>query len=141
MLTVARAKGPSLIPYLRGDATALPFVDSVFDGIILSMSLHEKTPLARASILAEARRVLKRGGTMLIADFNMPGHGVSRISHPFVHVVERMAGREHYRNFKGFMQQGGMASLLNGCGIQVQQFATFLGNIIAVATVSIQEAE
>jgi demethylmenaquinone methyltransferase/2-methoxy-6-polyprenyl-1,4-benzoquinol methylase len=141
MLSVARAKGPSQIPYLRGNATALPFGNSVFDGVILSLSLHEKTSATRAGIFWEACRVLKRDGTMLIADFTAPGEKASLTGHPLVNAVEWMAGRDHYRNFKSYIEQGGIATLPGISGMQVQQIASYFANSVAIVSISNNKIE
>lgn len=59
MLLHAAGKGLSVV---RGDALALPFIDSTFDVTILIAMLHHTGNSARA--LAEARRVLRPGGRL-----------------------------------------------------------------------------
>ena len=60
-----------------GDATALPFVDDVFDVVFAySVLQHFAKPAARAA-LAEMRRVARRDGTVLVQVANRWGAGSS----------------------------------------------------------------
>src|SRR5258708_7265618 len=65
----ARASYPWL-PFLRGDALDLPFGDGTVDAIVmLDIVEHIADP---AAVFAEARRVLRRGGALLVRG---PPHG------------------------------------------------------------------
>ncbi|MHC1743189.1 MAG: DVU_1556 family methyltransferase [Syntrophobacteraceae bacterium] len=65
MLGKAQVRNPSL-PLLRASAEQLPFRDSQWDGILAECSLSlAKSPI-RA--LGECRRVLKRGGRIIVHD-------------------------------------------------------------------------
>src|SRR5690606_25938471 len=96
---------------------------------------------SRISICKEARRVLKRGGTMLIADFAAHNEGIGRIGLLLVHVIEWIAGHEHYSNFRSTIQQGGIVNLLKNLGLQVEQLSFFLADTIAVAAAYNNKAE
>jgi ubiquinone/menaquinone biosynthesis C-methylase UbiE/DNA-binding transcriptional ArsR family regulator len=71
MLAVARAKldaeGLNRVQVRQGDMLALPYGDGVADLITIHQVLHYLDDPARA--LAEAARVLKAGGRLLIVDF------------------------------------------------------------------------
>ena len=60
MLAVARSRHPQIGVH-AGDAEALPFADASFDAAIANFGIHHVERPERA--IAEARRVLKRGGT------------------------------------------------------------------------------
>lgn len=77
MLAVARAKlaGPERagrIAFQRGSIAALPFADSAFDAVMFNQVLHhledgsDPTYDGHARALAEARRVLRPGGVVVI---------------------------------------------------------------------------
>ncbi|MEL6860658.1 MAG: class I SAM-dependent methyltransferase [Pseudomonadota bacterium] len=53
---------------VEGMAEALPFEDESFDHLISIYLFHELPPRVRPKVIAEAARVLKPGGTMVIAD-------------------------------------------------------------------------
>ncbi len=53
---------------VEGLAEALPFEDESFDHLISIYLFHELPPRIRPQVIAEAARVLKPGGTFIIAD-------------------------------------------------------------------------
>jgi len=55
------------------DSTALKFPDQRFDRALLFFLLHEQPLAARIKTLAEAVRVIRRGGTLTIVDYARPG--------------------------------------------------------------------
>ena len=76
MLERARAKG---LPVVRAEAAKLPFSDESFDAVVNVSALH-LIPAWREA-LAEARRVLKRGGRLAIMVYtrdNLDVHWVFR---------------------------------------------------------------
>jgi ubiquinone/menaquinone biosynthesis C-methylase UbiE len=71
MLRAARAKLAALsIPATleAADAAALPFTDARFDTVVSASALHDFPEPERA--LAEARRVLRAGGRLLLLDWS-----------------------------------------------------------------------
>jgi len=72
MLAAARRKArrASLdIPFHRADAAQLPFESERFDIVAITMALHMVPESRRLLCLAEAARVLKRGGRLLLIDY------------------------------------------------------------------------
>ncbi|MFM9969372.1 MAG: rhodoquinone biosynthesis methyltransferase RquA [Burkholderiales bacterium] len=55
------------------DATDLRFDDAVYDQAVLFFLLHEQPEAVREKTLAEALRVLKPGGRLVIVDYHRPG--------------------------------------------------------------------
>jgi ubiquinone/menaquinone biosynthesis C-methylase UbiE len=70
MLEVARKKLGSSADLRQGDAESLPWQASHFDLVFCTLSFHHYPQPLQA--LAEMRRVLKPGGTLLLADICMP---------------------------------------------------------------------
>ena len=56
------------VEIVEGAAESLPFEDERFDHLISIYLFHELPPRVRPKVLAEAARVLKPGGTFIIAD-------------------------------------------------------------------------
>ena len=54
------------------DSAALKFPDASYDRALLFFLLHEQPREARARTVAEALRVVKPGGTLVIVDFSKP---------------------------------------------------------------------
>ncbi|MBK9161623.1 MAG: class I SAM-dependent methyltransferase [Nitrosomonadales bacterium] len=73
MLARARPRGGELeVDFVLGDSMSLPFDDAQFDAVVLHLIVAVVPEPQRA--LAEAARVLKPGGTILLFDkFLLPG--------------------------------------------------------------------
>lgn len=114
MLDVARNKHPGL-GFIRGDATSLPFPDHAFDAATICFALHEKPLAVAEDMLAQARRVTRPDGRILVADYRVTQ------SAPFtgllIRLVERLAGRDHFRHFTEYMRAGGTHALLDRTGL------------------------
>jgi ubiquinone/menaquinone biosynthesis C-methylase UbiE len=69
-----RAKLPSdeRITLLQGDSSSLAAADSSFDQVLLFFLLHEQPEQVRRATLAEAMRVVKPGGKIVIVDYHRP---------------------------------------------------------------------
>jgi len=96
--------------FQRASAMNLPFRDASFDHASISMGLHEKEGASRDGIISEMRRVVKKDGALAIVDYRVPypRDAYSRA----VRLLEQMAGRDHFRCFREFLQDGGLDSLL-----------------------------
>ncbi|MEO0551320.1 MAG: class I SAM-dependent methyltransferase [Pseudomonadota bacterium] len=58
----------SQVEVVEGQAEALPFEDESFDHLVSVYLFHELPPRVRPQVIAEAARVLKPGGALIIAD-------------------------------------------------------------------------
>jgi demethylmenaquinone methyltransferase/2-methoxy-6-polyprenyl-1,4-benzoquinol methylase/phosphoethanolamine N-methyltransferase len=76
MIQVAqrKAKRQNLaVEFRTGVIEALEFPDAMFDVALSSIMFHHLTPELKSQGLVELFRVLKPGGVLLIADFNLKG--------------------------------------------------------------------
>jgi ubiquinone/menaquinone biosynthesis C-methylase UbiE len=96
--------------FQRANATDLPFKDGFFDHASISMGLHDKEETSRDRVIMEMRRVVKKGGSLIIVDYRVP-YPRNAYSHA-VRIVEQIAGEEHFRCFRDFIEAGGLDSLL-----------------------------
>jgi SAM-dependent methyltransferase len=72
-LTIARRKaGAGGVEWRAGLADDLPEADAGADAVVLSLLLHHLTRAAKTRALREARRVLKPGGRLHVADWGRP---------------------------------------------------------------------
>ena len=73
MIKVARGKNIPGATFLQGSADSLPYLDESFDVVTCSQSFHHYPHQERA--VAEAYRVLKRGGLYILSDTGVGGLG------------------------------------------------------------------
>ncbi|HSB21952.1 MAG TPA: rhodoquinone biosynthesis methyltransferase RquA, partial [Burkholderiaceae bacterium] len=57
---------------MRGDSAALACDDASYDQVLLFFLLHEQPAAVRSATLAEAMRVVKPGGKVVIVDYHRP---------------------------------------------------------------------
>jgi ubiquinone/menaquinone biosynthesis C-methylase UbiE len=74
-----------------GTAEALDLPDGQFDVVVTSLMLHHLPADLRMPALREMYRVLRPGGTLLVAEAQMPRHGPLRLL-ARLHDFHRMAG-------------------------------------------------
>ena len=92
----AHALGVSNIVPRRGDAQALPYPDGYFDAAYLVATLGEVPDKGRA--LRELRRVLKRGGRLVVGEVLLDPH---RVSFDELRRLTDAVGLDHERTLKG----------------------------------------
>jgi len=110
-LTYASHKYPR-IPFVCADAASLPFKEVSIKGILISFSLHDKSPRIRDELMNEAKRLLKPGGRIIFVDFEQHWSLKSRVGSVFVYIIERLAGSEHFRNNRQFLRAGGLRAFV-----------------------------
>lgn len=73
ILAIAQARcAPSVITLTQGMAFQLPYADNSFDCIVSSLVFHHLTRHNKQRAFAEVLRILRPGGTLLIADSGKP---------------------------------------------------------------------
>jgi SAM-dependent methyltransferase len=85
LLALARAR----VPVLRADAACLPFPSGTFDGVLARLVLRH-LPAPEAA-LAEARRVLRRGGRIIVGDSD----NGALVLHPYSEAIARALRAKH----------------------------------------------
>ncbi len=91
MLTVGRRRRPAL-PFVAGDALALPFRDAAFDAVTISFGLRNVADVDRA--LEEMHRVTKPGGRLVICEFSLPSNVVLKPAYnQWLQMLPRIAHR------------------------------------------------
>jgi len=71
------------------DSTALGFADASYDQAIIFFLLHEQPPPVRKQTIAEALRVVKPGGKLVIVDYHRPAcvHPLRYLLRPLLRAV------------------------------------------------------
>lgn len=103
--------------FICADASHIPLRASAFKGIIISFALHEKPPKIRPQILAEAKQLLASEGRILLVDFEKPWNKISKLASFFTALIERLAGKEHFRNNRDFLERGGLRDIIKENGL------------------------
>lgn len=114
MLLQARKKSPSEICYLEQDATLMDYPENRFDAVVISFALHEKSTEVQDALWQKCWQVVRPGGHIIVADYcqypdNLFGQTVGKWAS---HLIEKMAGHEHYHNFQRWMQSGALETFL-----------------------------
>ena len=78
VLAFARRRGPATIDYREMGAEALALTDGEFDLVASMLAVHHIPEPDRPAALAEARRVLRPGGRLAIAEFVPPRGRLAR---------------------------------------------------------------
>ncbi len=112
MLAQARKKGAGSGTYLLGNAEDLPFPSGSFDLVTIMLAMHEMDYQSAIRVMNESLRVLDGGGNIILFDYVRGRDLVSRTSLGLFHAVERMAGRRHFRNFRFFLERGGLEGFI-----------------------------
>jgi len=123
------------ISFQLADAAALTFPDGYFDHASVSLALHDKEKELQSRIIAEMKRVVKKGGFLVIIDYNAPLPG-----HPWAicaRVIEFFVGGSHYQGFKEYLASGGTDNILNNHGL-LEDCRAYLksGLLVAVKAVN-----
>ena len=74
---------------ILGDSTALRIPSATYDRALLFFLLHEQPEAARRATLAEAMRVVKPGGRIVIVDYHRP-HALNPLYWPMVGILSAL---------------------------------------------------
>ena len=93
------------------DATKTNFKNEAFDIVIVSFALHEKDRKTQEALIEEAHRIIKANGLILAVDYVFDNK-TAKYSRILITIIEKIAGGEHYRNFKNYIKSDGLSSLI-----------------------------
>jgi len=116
-------------------ATALPFQDGYFDCASISLALHEMERDERTRAVSEMKRVVKKEGTLIFIDFQvpLPKNSIAYL----IRAVEFIAGRDNHRCFRDYMAQGGLNGLLKETQLTPQEEALLKsGNLQVIKAIN-----
>lgn len=130
MIDVSR-RGKNAVNCIKGDATALPFGDSTYDLVMASLALHENSRENALSILREMFRVVHPEGHIILADYEITPR-TSWSSKFLTRTVERLAGGDHYANYRKYISSGGLDGLLKDLPHTEKASYHFGGNSLVV---------
>lgn len=131
MLNIARKSACKMKIY-NEDATETNFDDKSFDLIIISFAIHEKDKITQKNLMNETYRLLKKDGAVLIVDFVFDDQ-TSFFSKMIIRAVERMAGREHYNNFKNYIHENGLQGIIRDEQFKLKSYNRKLLNGVTIS--------
>ncbi len=144
MLAVAKSKatrGDSLVPFVEGDALALPFDDCSFEATTIAFGLRNLASVEAG--FKELLRVLKPGGRLAVLEFSKPKTPLLRSLFKlyFTRLLPVFGGlisgsRSAYEylpdSVSRFPDQGELASLMTEAGFEEVSFQNLTGGIAAL---------
>lgn len=110
MLAVAQ-KGKHQVDCRLEDATQISYGDASFELVTTTFALHEKKHEDARAIVEEMVRLAVEGGNIIIVDYEL-SEKTSWLSKKLIFLIERIAGGEHYKNFRAYLNKGGLSALL-----------------------------
>ena len=116
--------------FCLADAIALPFEDNTFDYVSICFGLHDKERDIRNKVVSEMKRVVKRDGALVFADFQVPLP--RNIWALFARSVEFIAGGSHYRGFNDFITNNGLEKILKDHLLFGEKAGVFKSGILKI---------
>jgi ubiquinone/menaquinone biosynthesis C-methylase UbiE len=121
------------VSFQLADAAKLPFPDGEFDCATVSFGLHDKEKPIRYQIISEMKRIVKKGGALILIDFQVPLPGNAWAV--FARAIEFLAGGAHYRGFKDYIAVGGLEDILKNHDLQEECRIYLMSGLIVAAKV------
>ena len=131
MLEVAGARN---LKCIHADGTKLPLEDNLFDLSTITLALHEVDPEISKKLVLEMLRVTKHDGNLVIVDYtkSTKKNLYTIIGNISIAYIEKLVGGSHYRNYKKFMEAGGLLSFLEPFGLDVEEIQYIFGGNISI---------
>jgi SAM-dependent methyltransferase len=112
MRSVRKTGIKNVIFQTRDASDMADYKDQEFDVAITSMAVHQFDAQLAAEILMEMKRIARK---VIIVDYNHPmPRGFSRA---VAYGIEMIAKGDHYRNFRVYMDKGGINYFINQAGL------------------------
>jgi SAM-dependent methyltransferase len=125
----AAKRGIKNIHFEARNAADLTFYrDKQFDVAVTSMSVHQFESQLAIRILQEMKRIANK---VIIADYNypLPQNFSGRVAKG----IERLAGGDHYYNFRNYIGSGGLKYFTDKAGLEVSSSGTNGNGVFVIA--------
>jgi len=85
------------IAWVDGHAEALPLADDSQDAAVMALMLHHLTTAHKQQALGEARRTLKPGGSLYVADFGEPHDPLMAVAFTIIQLTDGVTTTRDHR--------------------------------------------
>ncbi len=106
-----------------------------YDYAVLSYVIHEVEERARGELLSALSAAADK---VILVDYMVPQPG--NMQKAFDRLVELAAGREHYRNFRSFIDGGGLSGLIRKAGLNMVGQPIRVGSSGEILVVSVSSS-
>jgi ubiquinone/menaquinone biosynthesis C-methylase UbiE len=142
MVEMARQKLGDRAEIHLGNASQMPYEDNLYDLVTTMMTLHEMSDQIRFTVMSEMVRVVKSNGHILVTDFHP---GPIRFPKGWMYksialFFEIAAGREHFKNYRQFLTNGGLPGLIKGSRLNVENKKIVSGGNLGIFLLSLASA-
>ena len=116
------------VKFIYGNAEKVSeLTNERFDYAIFSLSLHEMKSETRHKILEEIKKVSDK---IIVYDYLVrQSFSIQGASNS---IIEFLAGREHYRNYKSFLEENGVYGILEKNGFKIEKTIIDKGHYVCV---------
>lgn len=126
--SMKQEKDISNVHFLHGTAENISgLTNERFDYAIYSLSLHEMKSETRAKTLDEIKKITNN---IIIYDYDVKNN--TSFQSILNSIIEFVAGKDHYKNYKSFLKENGVFGLLEKHGYKVQKIIFDKGSYVAV---------
>ncbi len=126
----AQRRGLNNVQILLGDGVKLEnFSAGFFDYATACMVLHEMDASQRLPVLREMQRLAPK---VILVDYRVPPPTNPTVT--MCRLIERLAGRRHFRNYTSFINNGGLLPLYETLGLSVQREISFYSHCLHLVT-------
>jgi len=132
MLEIAKRSDSSIKIY-NEDATKTNFDNASFDIVIISFAIHEKDRNTQQALINEAHRIIKKDGFMLVVDY-VSDNKTTKFGRILISTIERIAGGEHFRNFKSYIQNKGLSNLIKKDKFKLIKYNRMSSGAVTIST-------
>ena len=125
----ARRKDLKNVLFDLHDASDLSsYADHEFEVAVTSMAVHQFDADVAVKILSEMKRIARR---VIIVDYSH--HMLPGLPKTIAWALERWAGGDHYRNFRIYMQKGGIPWFAREAGLIIEGEEVRSGGVFLIA--------
>jgi ubiquinone/menaquinone biosynthesis C-methylase UbiE len=139
MLKVAKKKNMYKTTFILGDITENIVPHETFDCAIITLVLHTNNRKTIKRILEEAKRITKKNGFIIIADY---GHGIhfkGKLAALFIRFIESFTNSSHRTHYFEFMRRGALQAILSEEKYQVLESLSFYDNALNIRVVTLKD--